>query len=184
MAKPKNSRAKGNTYERAICRKLSEWWFPDKDFAGMRADKLPFRRAWGSGGWDKREEPGDVKMIGCDATNGALDFPFCVEAKNRQEWDFKQLIANNNGCPVWDYWIQAFHAAEVGSLEPLLIFTRNYHPDYVALRSTTFVKLNAAAWRSPVRIRVPDRRPDMRVTITTLDWLLSFAPRDLIDALA
>jgi len=123
-----NGRKKGNTAELKICRFLSEWWM-NRDLTGTKAQDLPFRRSPLSGGWDRSRASGDIiKPDNCR---------LCVEVKNRQEWKWDQFFTSPNGWKVFQYWEQTIKAVTKDEI-PLLIFTRNNHPYYVAMEINKF----------------------------------------------
>jgi len=173
MGRRKNSKAKGNRFEIQVCRMLTDWWFPGEYDSKAKASELPFRRAWGSGGWDKRGDPGDVKLI------TSLDFPFSVEAKNRQSWSFDALLKGNKNCELLKYWEQTLEDASVNGLIPLLLFTRNYDKVYAAIPSAFAYHLNVV---SPlffpfvtIRVEVADG-----MTILLAEELMN-VPRSIIE---
>lgn len=118
-----NGRAKGNSSELKICRVLSEWWLK-QDLIDIKAQDLPFRRSPLSGGWDRTRASGDViKPDNCR---------LCIEVKNRQEWNWDQFFTSPDTWKVFKYWEQTIKAVVKDEI-PLLIFTRNRHPYYVAM---------------------------------------------------
>jgi len=126
-----NSRAKGNKFELVIARAISVWWTGSSSFLACRADQLPFRRTPGSGGWDKRRGGESDLFIMDDSVS---NFPYGVECKNQQAWTWDQVHKGNAKCPILSYWDQCVKACnQAGDRTPLLIFTRNQHPNYVCL---------------------------------------------------
>ncbi len=120
-----NSRTKGNKFENDVCRKLSTW-------AGVSPstpiEKLPFRRRTTSvvpvvGHW---RGAGDLVVA------EAVSFAFCVECKKHEGWVLDHLFLPSSR--LWDWWDQTRSQAERADLRPLLVFTRNFQPDYVMLR--------------------------------------------------
>jgi hypothetical protein len=59
-----------------------------------------------------------------------LAFPFSVEVKDVEGWDFFGLW--HDKWPVAKWWRQCCDQAKTTRACPLLIFTRNRRPDYVA----------------------------------------------------
>lgn len=112
-----NPKKKGDSFERAIAKKLGEWW----------GDK--FQRTPASGGlhWKK-----DNRVYGDIVTPEGSDFPFVVECKNRESWNMDALFKGSKEVEKW--WVQVTKDAKDTGLKPMLIFTRNNQPDYVALK--------------------------------------------------
>lgn len=126
MAKRKgiNSRTKGATFERDVAKLLTTW-------CGMNMRRSPM-----SGGWNKH---GDITPVD---PHDMDSFKFNVECKNQMIWDFSDLIKdihNNDGIESW--WIQAANDAEKSKRVPLLIFTKNRHPNYIMLTENLYKRL-------------------------------------------
>jgi len=113
----KYNRIKGSNYERRICRLLSEWWGE------------PIYRTPSSGGshW---------KGDGVAMDPG---FPFHIECKNRQSWQFEDLFKVKG--ELLKYWEQCEKDALESSKIPLLIFTKNYRPDFYMMSCEDVVKI-------------------------------------------
>ena len=93
----------------------------------MPAVDLPFRRTPGSGGWDKRKAGADVQLMCNDD-----DFPFSIECKNQEAWSWDGIFKDNPKEKFWSYWTQCKKWAVYQGKVPLLVFTKNFHPDYMA----------------------------------------------------
>lgn len=135
--KPVNGRNKGSSFERVLCKSFSEWWFPLIDFKGYVLKDLPFQRTPGSGGWNRKIAGGDIQIY---SNQGVWkdDFPFCVEAKNREGWEMDNISSFNAKCPVWDWWDQTNEQANDNKRLPLMVFTRNRRPEYVMMWANDF----------------------------------------------
>lgn len=120
MKKRKNSRQKGATYERDIAKILSKW-------CGIKLKRTPM-----SGGWAKT---GDITPVDPEEM---VDFPFNIELKNRQGWDFKELIKGTNKRGIVDWWEQAVRDAKTSNRFPILIFTRVRDVNYCMVPSKFF----------------------------------------------
>jgi len=127
----RDSRAKGNRNENAVCRLLTAWLVPE--LADAPVDDLPFRRRQtviraGLPGWEgQRDTMYDARVVKC--------FPFCVEAKCEEGWVLDGLLTSDNGkWKPWRWWQQAVDQADKFELEPLLIFTRSRYEQYVLMR--------------------------------------------------
>jgi len=118
----KSSHDKGDGFEFKVARMLSEILFPYEE---KRIKKTPR-----SGGFDKRMLCGDLMDV-LD-----VDFPFAFELKNQEVWSFDSIFAGK--CTAfWKYWDQATDDVKTWNLSnktskiPMLIFTRNYNPEYI-----------------------------------------------------
>ena len=114
----KMSKAKGSTYERHIAKKLGAWWGEE------------FQRTPASGGLRWKQ---DNRVCGDIVTPPGSTFPWVVECKKRENWTMDSLL--NGSAEVSKWWKQVTDDAERSGLEPMLIFTRNRQPDYVAFES-------------------------------------------------
>jgi hypothetical protein len=107
---------KGKRFELRVAKLLSEW-------SGLDLRRTPMSGAWASGTGDL------IPAV------GELDFPFVVECKHEEGWEFDHLL---NGKGLFLGWIeqavrQAQHKTELtGVLHwPLLVFTRNRRAIYI-----------------------------------------------------
>lgn len=111
------SKTKGSTYERHIAKKLGAWWGEE------------FQRTPASGGLRWKQ---DNRVCGDIVTPPGSTFPWVVECKKRENWTMDSLL--NGSAEVSKWWKQVTDDAERSGLEPMLIFTRNRQPDYVAVK--------------------------------------------------
>lgn len=111
----KNSRAKGSRFELDVAKAFS-------DAFGIELRRTPL-----SGGWSHSNPAvaGDLVCITEDT-----DFPYCVECKNAEGWMLDSLFTDKH---QWfdNWWIQLIKECPEGK-EPLLVFTRNRAPAYIA----------------------------------------------------
>jgi hypothetical protein len=137
-----DGRRKGNAYENAVARPLSEWLAPHNDSVNYRTcpvSSLLFRR-----------RPADNDNIVTDWVGGRdllhrpdLCFPFSVECK---AWEVSfELHALFSTGAIWVWWNQAEEQARAQTrrneelartwpvVAPLLIFTKNRDFDYVVV---------------------------------------------------
>jgi len=124
---------KGDRNERIVCRMLSEWWY-QKDYSKVKADKLPFRRTPGSGGWDAKRAPGDILV--------PRTCKLHLEIKAREEWSWDQYF--NPKTKKWyvnKYWEQTLKDLKPNKI-PMLVFTKNFHPFYIRMYKNDFNELN------------------------------------------
>jgi hypothetical protein len=114
----KRSRNKGASYERHIAKILTKWW-------GSQIDRVPQ-----SGGWQKERITGDV----------AADdkFPFSVECKKQEGWHLEDILYKDSLITKW--WKQCCDDCP-DSKTPLLVFSRNYYPDFCTLKTYDFLSL-------------------------------------------
>lgn len=117
VKKRKNSRQKGNGFERKIAKRLAVW------------SKLELRRTPLSGGW-ARQNPnaeGDITSIDTNAK-----FPFSVECKNNQSWNMEAIVQGS--CKnLENWWEQCTRNCSEGKI-PLLIFTKAYSADWICIQ--------------------------------------------------
>ncbi len=111
-----NSKAKGDAYERKIAKKMTEW-------TGLKFERVP-----ASGGLHWKQ---DNRVYGDVVTNDP-EFPFVIELKCRESWNMDALINGSKEVEKW--WKQVTTDAEATGKKPMLIFTRNRQPDYIALK--------------------------------------------------
>ena len=114
------SKRKGSNFERFLSRELSEWWYQDNSI---------LRRVPLSGGWDAAAL-GDV-MVPPAYIGKVPKFPFYVEARNREGWDFSELYDVDRNSALKKWWAETLTKAKVPKQIPLLVFSRAYQPTYV-----------------------------------------------------
>ena len=117
-----NSRSKGSEYERKIARILGEWWEED------------FHRTPMSGGLHWKE---DNRVAGDIVTPPDSVYPFCTECKKRNGWEMDQLLKGTGDIEKW--WSQSVGDADRVGLRPVLIFAKNFSPDYLMLDLDVFL---------------------------------------------
>lgn len=123
-----NSRNKGASYERKITKLLAPWW------------DCEFHRVPASGGLRWKQDnrvTGDIVV-----QEDVKDFPFVVECKKREGWNFEQLIKGTGEVVSW--WEQNLSDVErLGdpSKHPLVIFSKNLSPDYYMICLDNFKSL-------------------------------------------
>ena len=112
----RKSRNKGAGFERHIAKLFSE------------ALGLTFRRTPLSGGWAQAAEvaAGDIVCVDDSA------FAFCIECKKAEGWRTHSLLTDNH---KWfdNWWAQVVEECPSGKI-PLLVFSRNYLPVFVATK--------------------------------------------------
>lgn len=118
-----NGKQKGAKFERDIAKLLSEWWGED------------FNRVPMSGGLDWQK---DNRVTGDIVPPPDSDFPYTVECKKREGWDFEQVIKGTG--EVADWWKQCTNDAKKVDKIPLLIFSKNRSPIYFMVHVDDFNK--------------------------------------------
>jgi len=128
VAEPKkrvNGKAKGSNFERKVAKLFSEWWGEE------------FHRTPGSGGLKWKD---DNSVSGDIVPPKDSKFPFNIECKKHEGWDFEQIIKGTGNVVKW--WNQCTTDADVFSKVPLLVFSKNRSPIYFMLRYEDFKKLS------------------------------------------
>lgn len=127
LKKRKNSRAKGHRQERVLVKKFADWW------------KSEFFRTPGSGAFATRGFIGANLSFAGDITTTDKTFPFLVESKNEEGWEFEQLLtADKNKMRKW--WKQTCAECPHGSV-PLLVFTRNHKPEFYMMPEDAYMSV-------------------------------------------
>ena len=119
-----NSKQKGSGYELKIAKLLSSWWGEE------------FHRTPCSGGLKWKE---DNRVAGDIVTPTGSIFPFSIECKKREEWKFMHLIKGTG--EIEDYWEQCTGDSDRVGLKPMLIFSKNFSPNYFMIRTEDFLKI-------------------------------------------
>lgn len=159
-----NSSKKGSEYELKIAKTLSKWW-------GETFHRTPM-----SGGLHWKE---DNRVAGDIVTPPDSIFPFSVECKKRESWkDMDSLIKGTNS-ELEEYWEQCISDAESIGLKPMLIFAKNFNPDFVMIALKDY----------PKHIDLPDqcfvlyklgRKPD-RIIVKLDAFLEKVSKEDIIE---
>lgn len=107
-----NGRSKGAGFENEVCKLLTPWW-------GSK-----FHRTPASGGKHWKE----VDSVGGDIICEDKLFPFSIECKKQEDWNFDQIVRGQG--EVYKYWEQCVRDAQERGKVPWLIFSRNLQPKY------------------------------------------------------
>ena len=118
-----NSRTKGHSFERQICKILN------KEF-NIEDAKLKYKRVPMSGGFDKANFPGDIFSM--DKTQ-ILARDISIECKFYRDWKIEDLIKSTKP-KIIEWWRQAVNDAEIGNKIPLLIIKKNNSDIYYIAR--------------------------------------------------
>lgn len=162
----RKSRNKGKQFERKIAKALSEW-------SGVDLMRTPMSGAWA-------QATGDIQTR-------TDDFPFVVECKNQEGWTLEAVMVGQ--CKQFDDWWSQVTAdverkqQETGQpVKPMLVFTRNFKPIFVALDGLP------AHFSSYVQERI-DQEPNvlwlkgMNLFIITLEELLAYPYARIVEAI-
>ena len=152
-----NSKAKGSLFERKVSKLFTAW-------CGYVVKRTP-----SSGGLMKT---GDIFPI---KPEDMVSFPFSVELKNRQAWDFKDLLEGSRNSGIFLFWEQCLKDALTSDKTPLLIFTKNSLPNYCMMLSTDMDKLNISN-----KLRSNYLKTSDGYCVFLLDDLLNIDFRELI----
>lgn len=165
LKKRKNGRAKGAKFERVTAKLITVWW--DEDF----------HRTPASGGlhWKK-----DNRVAGDIVPPPDSDFPFSVECKKVEGWNFEQVIKGTG--EVFDWWKQCIRdSKEIGKI-PLLIFSKNNSPIYYMTTQTAWRKVSGEDSNHFLTCAKIDGESH-HVAIGFFDNLLSVPKEELLNAL-
>lgn len=119
---PIKSGDKGKSYELKISKRLSAW-------CGFELIRTPMSGAW-------QGTAGDIKPKQEDRL-----FPFVIECKKDESWSMEQVLAGNGKFPAWlqqandEIAQDAAHGRHAKSF--MLIFSRNFKADYIAVPLTS-----------------------------------------------
>lgn len=129
-AKPKpvkkkiNARVKGATFERRVAKAFSELY-------GFEIARTPGSGAWNSSGDLTPKDPRDFEK-----------WDLSIECKNNEGWNMKQIfeIRSEEDMPkvFLSWWNQCLKDAQKYDRKPLVVFTKNQHPDIVLFRKYDF----------------------------------------------
>lgn len=119
-----NSKKKGSEYELKIAKVLSAYWGEE------------FHRTPASGGLHWKQ---DNRVAGDIVTPPDSVYPWVTECKKREAWTFDQLIKSTG--EIESYWKQVCRDSNETGLRPLLIFSKNYEPNYMMMHHNDFLTL-------------------------------------------
>jgi len=109
----RGAKKKGTRGERKLAGLLEEW-------CGLK-----FHRSPASGGLRWRDNAAKVRG---DLICEDESFPFSIEVKNRESWDFKTFM--DGGGKIFEWFDQAWADARATEKIPLLFITKNFSPYY------------------------------------------------------
>ena len=117
----KKSRNKGANFERAIAARLRQWLGDD-----WTVKRNPTDRQKGKAG------AGEFEIV------GPFPFPFAIECKAHESFDYGQLFRTPVTGPFEGFWEQAKAQADAAEKLPLLLLKRNNGPILVAMGLNIF----------------------------------------------
>ena len=158
----KKSRNKGANFERAIARQLREWLGED-----WEVKRNPTDRQKGKTG------AGEFEIV------GPFDFPFAIECKAHESFDYSQLFRVPVTGPFDSFWAQALRQAEAAEKAPLLIFKRNNGPVLAALNWKGFWPLLAASGVDSIHNLL--RLYDYDCVVVPIEVLFKISPLSLYE---
>lgn len=168
----KRARTKGNSFENEVAKLLTKW-------SGSKFRRVPL-----SGGWQSSKvATGDLFLVAEYETARTGDglrvrFPFSVECKKQEGWDFAQLFRDSEKCPLRLWWEQASNDAKIIKKLPALIFARNYSPIFIMVSTLTanrLVRLTEGTWRDLTHVMSPMAKKEQAV-IFLLEDFFSWVP--------
>jgi len=134
--KPGGSRTKGLKYQRHINKILSNWW----------GEKNSFVSSPGSGAWGKIVAPADMRVAGDSIV--PKEFPFCIEMKKEQSFEFHLMITSPDKHSMTQYLNKLISEdCMMVNKKPMLIFSKNFWGDYVIILKKDFDMFNIMCTR-------------------------------------
>lgn len=126
--KPGAGKAKGASFERAVCRRLSLWLSEGKDDSLLWRSAMSGGRAtvqFNSGGKVNLAQSGDVSAVGQEA------YAFCertfIEIKHYRELSIGRGFVCQTGT-LYNFWEIAWREADRYDKRPLLVARQNLYP--------------------------------------------------------
>ena len=123
----KHAKRKGSSAQRNVAKVLGLWLYNDPNI---------FHSTPASGGLRWKSDVAGTR--GDIVAPDDINFPYSIEIKNQEGWDFHQLFQDQGKIPKW--WKQTEDDAKVVDKLPCLIFTRNNLPYF------TMLNLSSLKW--------------------------------------
>jgi hypothetical protein len=150
----KKSRNKGAAFERAIAIRLRKWLGDD-----WTVKRNPTDRQKGKAG------AGEFEIV------GPRVFPFAIECKAHESFEYSQLFKDPVSGPFLSFWEQATDQANSAEKKPMLFLKRNNGPVLVAMKSC-----EATAMLSVAEIGTMLRLYDIGCYVISADALFELRP--------
>lgn len=168
MSNGKRSKAKGSSFEREICKRLSLW------ISNGTAEDCLWRSAMSGGrstvagkrGANLSRQAGDISAISPEGH--ALTDKFFVECKHVKNLNVRGLVTGKG--LLWSFWIEACSQAATYSKSPLLIAKQNNWATIVCTSHTGLALLNAGGIR---RLQVSPEKETIKMHVVLLEDLLA-----------
>ena len=126
--KPGGGKEKGAGFEGYLLAPFQQWWGRGKFIRTKNMQVV---------GTDSRLAHSDIACM-LETVPPCLDndFPFSVEAKKDECWSFLNFYRKATANPLDFWWQQCIDDAARWGKDPLLVFSKNYHPIFTARRPT------------------------------------------------
>lgn len=156
-----NVREKGKGYELKTAKLLSPWW-------GETFRRTPCSGAlkWGT----------DQGVAGDIVTPEGSLFPFSIECKHREGWSIEQLMKGSAEIESW--WSQCVTDSDRVGLKPLVIFHKNFSPNYAMIRTEDFMPILSYKERLPITTMIINVVGKESRVIFILDEFIKFVSKD------
>lgn len=112
----KNSKSKGNRFERSVCKAFQNW-------SGYEFSRTP-----ASGGLRWKKADNISSDVVCSDPKHAKRFSLSIECKSYHDIKFEHLLLGMKSCKIDSFWNQANRDAERAKKIPVLIMRYNSMP--------------------------------------------------------
>lgn len=114
----RKSRNKGASFENKIARMIGS-------ALGITLRRTPLSGGWATG---NANVAGDIVCV-----DDTINFPYCVECKKQEGWKLESLLLYDH---AWfDAWWEQLMTECPNTKIPVLVFSRNYQPEFVAIKA-------------------------------------------------
>ncbi len=143
----KNSKQKGNKFERTVCKFWEKW-------TGYEFQRVPQ-----SGGLRWKNASDITSDVICTDKKHSKRFPFSVECKSYQDIRFEHILLEHKSCKIIEFWEQTKRDAKRGGKIPTLFMRYNSMP-----KDEMFVIFNIS---SLVGHTLNFKKPTMTIALKT-----------------
>ena len=169
----RQARVKGSGQELKLAKLLSAW-------TGQTFVRVPMSGA-------NHQQKGEINMIGDITAPTGSNNSFNYESKKHEAVNVKQVMFNNGEIPsFWEQVVTDSGRVVDGMLSPMLIFTKNYEPNYVLVPYTEWLVTNLQDKLLPCQVQktsyvdsVSKKLQVFDTILTTLDAVMEFNPDDV-----
>lgn len=168
-----NTKRKGSDYERLVASYMSKWWGCGK-----------FHKTPASGGlhWDK-----DNRVVGDIVAPQGSQFPFVVECKKREGWNFTQILKGTGEfISYWEQVNEDVKRVEEDGLQPLLVMSKSHQPSFYVVRKETHDILGISdfnCFHTTIKFKVRGEEIIEEISIGLLDDLMKVTKEKVIEKL-